>query len=128
MNDCDGCSYEIKDGYLNIYPTESQKMFLFETFHFIMKVLIRRDKLLSNEDLLKIHRLSRMWIELLNTGAITMISREDGLCLLIMKKHWSNNFLFTILIGIVPMKLKNDDGMIVMADHAVKFMAQVIDS
>jgi hypothetical protein len=128
INGDDGFGYEIKDGYLNIYPTLSQKTFLFEAFHFIMKTLVRKHELLSNQDLLNIHRLSRMWLELLNTGALTMISREDGMCLLLMKRHWSNDFLFHLLMSISPTKLKNDDGLIVMADHAVKAMAQIINS
>lgn len=124
----DSCEYEFKDGYLSIYPSNSQITFLFEEFHFIMKTLIRKDCLLSNQDLSEIHRLSRMWMELLTTRALTMISREDGLIILKMRRHWGNNFIFDILAGIGADKFKQDGNLIIMADHISKSISQVIDS
>ena len=124
----EGCEFEIRDEYLNIHPTASQKMFLLEEIHRQMKHYIRRDAVLL-VDVLAIHRLSRMWIELNESESITMMSHEDCLILLSgVRNHWSIKFLQTIITTTPADKIKCDGGLIIIADHAVKCMAQVIDS
>jgi hypothetical protein len=126
--DIEGCEFEIKDEYLNIHPTASQKVFLLEEIHRQMKSYIKRDSIIL-VDILAVHRLSRMWLELTEFSSITMLSHEDCLILLSgLKVHWSVKFLQTIITITSANKIKKDGGLIVMADHAVKAMAQVIDS
>ena len=126
--DIEGCEFEIKDEYLNIHPTASQKVFLLEEIHRQMKSYIKRDSIIL-VDILAVHRLSRMWLELNEFSSITMLSNEDCLILLSgLKVHWSVKFLQTIITITPGNQIKKDGGLIVMADHAVKAMAQIIDS
>ena len=121
----EGDKYEIKDGYLYFYPTKSQQEFLLDGIHFLMKTFIRRDVIIPS-DVLDVHRLSRMWLELNDSGSITLISHEDSLLLRVLRQHWSNKNLREF-IDLFKNELKKDGSMIVMADHAVKAMAQVMD-
>jgi hypothetical protein len=118
--------FKIKDGYLYFYPTNSQKIFLLEGIHFVMKTFIRRD-IITSGDILDVHRLSRMWLELNDSGSITLISHEDAILLSLLRQHWSGKNL-NEFIKIHIRELKNDNSLIVAADHAVKAMAQIMDT
>lgn len=121
------CKYIVVDRYLNIYPTESQKIFILEQFHFIMKLFIRRDEV-DAFHITSVHRLSRMWLELKDTGSLTMMSTEDiELILANLKTHWSVGFLYDILHETKD-NTKNDGGLFTLADQTVKALAYVTSS
>ena len=121
------CRYEVKNGYVDIHPTESQKVFLLEKLHFLMKTFIKRD-IMNKSRIEAVHRLSRIWLELENTNSMTMMSREDiDLIVENTSRHWSIEFMFFIT-KITKSKIRCDGGLFTLADQTVKSLLDVVNA
>ena len=119
-------SWELVDGYANIVFVDADLTDLCrEKLHFLLKCLIRRDEL-TVEAAREVHRASRMYIELMTEGKLSMLSAEDLDVLGRLQPDPKTGIILKV-IDDARRVVKADGGSIVMADHVAKGIAEVCE-
>jgi hypothetical protein len=121
-----GVEYSLHHGLLDVQLRPHQTYPLVEFLRSSIKSLVRREKP-EAQDLVKVHRLSRMCFEVLEHDRITNIDKMDGQLLYEAPQDADFEWVFKVFNDWRD-HLRHTDCSIVIADHVAKSIDDIMTS